>query len=90
MSTLGIVFLCFALVVITISIMLVIYEDKILILVALFGVALLLVPIIEIKETPTNNDVKNGKAHYVETKHQEIGSDYSIRYSTYEIKWKEE
>lgn len=90
MSTLGIGFLCFALVVITISIMLAIYEEEILILVALFGVALLLVPVNEIKETPTDNDVKKGKAHYVETKHQEIVDNDTIRYSTYEIKWKEE
>lgn len=90
MSTLGIVFLCLALVVITISIMLAIYENEFLILAALIGVALLFAPVMETKETPTDNDVKNGKAHYVETKHQEIGGDDTIRYSTYEIKWKEE
>ena len=90
MSTLGIVFLCLALVVITISIMLVIYEEQVLLLVALIGAMLLIVPIVEIQETPNDNDVKNGKAHYVETKHQEIGGNDTIRYSTYEIKWKEE
>jgi hypothetical protein len=90
MSTIGIVFLCLALVVITISIMLGIYEKQILILVALFGVGLLLVPVKEIQETPNDNDVKNGKAHYVETKHQEIVGNDTIRYSTYEIKWEEE
>lgn len=90
MSTIGIVFLCLALVVITISIMLAFYEEPILILAALIGAALLIVPIVEVGETPKDNDVKSGKAHYVETKHQEISGDDTIRYSTYEIKWKEE
>ena len=90
MSTLGIVFLCLALVLITISIMLSIYVDEIIILVGVLGAVLLIVPIADITETPKVNDVKNGKAHYVETKHQEIASDDTIRYSTYEIKWKEE
>jgi hypothetical protein len=90
MSTLGIVFLCLALVLITISIMLAIYDEQVLILVSLPGAFLLIVPIVDTVETPKDNDVKNGKAHYVETKHQEIGGDDTIRYSTYEIKWKEE
>ena len=90
MSTLGIVFLCLALVVITISIMLTIYDEQYFILLTLIGAALLIVPLVDIEETPKDNDVKNGKAHYVETKHQEIGSNDTIRYSTYEIKWKEE
>lgn len=90
MSTIGIVFLCLALVVITISIMLAIYEEPVLMLISLFGASLLIVPIVDIEETPKDNDVKSGKAHYVETKHQEICGDDTIRYSTYEIKWKEE
>jgi hypothetical protein len=90
MSTIGIVFLCLALVLITISIMLAFYEDEILILLSLLGVALLIVPIVDIEETPKDNDVKSGKAHYVETKHQEICGDDTIRYSTYEIKREEE
>ena len=90
MSTIGIVFLCLALVLITISIMLAIYKEDIFILIALIGIPLLIVPIVKTAETPKDNDVKNGKAHYVETKHQEICGDDTIRYSTYEIKWKEE
>lgn len=70
--------------------MLVVYESEVLLLVTLIGAILLIVPIVEIKETPKDNDVKNGKAHYVETKHQEIVGNDTIRYSTYEIKWKEE
>lgn len=90
MSTIGIVFLCLALVLITISIMLAFYENEILIKLSLIGAALLIVPIVETVETPKDNDVKSGKAHYVETKHQEIGGNDTIIYSTYEIKWKEE
>jgi hypothetical protein len=82
MSTIGIVFLCLALVLITISIMLACYEDGIFLLFALIGVVLLIVPIVKTAETPKDNDV--------EIKHQEIYGDGTIRYSIYEIKWKEE
>lgn len=89
MSTLGIVFLCLALVVITISIMLAIYDEQALILIALIGAVLLIVPIVDIEGNPKDKDVKNGKAHYIETQHQEIVGNDTIRYSTYKIKWKE-
>lgn len=89
MSTLGIVFLCLALVVTTLFAMLAIYVNPPYIAFSFVGAVLLLVPILDYSTTPTNEDVKSGKAHYVETKHQEICGD-TIRYSTYEIKWKEE
>lgn len=41
-------------------------------------------------DVPKNKDVMEGNAHYIETKHQEIVGNDTIRYSTYEIKWKEE
>lgn len=89
MSTIGIVFLCLVLVVITLFTTLAICVNRQYIAFSFAGAVLLLVPIIDYSTTPTNEDVKNGKAHYVETKHQEICSNDTIRYSTYEIKWKE-
>ena len=38
--------------------------------------------------TPTNKDVKNGKAYYVEQNHVEIVNGDTINnYKTYEIVW---
>ena len=38
--------------------------------------------------TPTNKDVKEGKAHYVEQNHIEIVNGDTINtYKTYQIKW---
>ena len=38
--------------------------------------------------TPTNNDVKEGKAHYIEQNHIEVVNGDTINaYKTYEIVW---
>ena len=89
MSTTGIVFLCFALVIVTFFATLAIYNHPSCIIFSLIGVVLLLVPILDYNITPKNKDVIEGNAHYIETKHQEIVGNDTIRYSTYEIKWKE-
>lgn len=89
MSTLGIVFLCLALVIITLFATLAICENPPYIAFSFIGVVLLIVPFLDHETTPTNKDVKSGKAYYAETKCQEIIGNDTIQYSTYEIKWKE-
>ena len=47
-----------------------------------------IIGIATIDQTPTNNDVKEGKAHYVEQNHVEIvNGDTVNNYKTYEIVW---
>lgn len=44
--------------------------------------------VIILATTPTNKDVREGKAHYVEQNHIEIVNDDTINtYKTYEIVW---
>lgn len=51
--------------------------------ISIFGAA-------ELSMTPTNKDVKNGKAHYVEQNHIEVVNGDTINnYKTYEIVWTE-
>ena len=90
MSTPGIVFLCLALVIITFFVTLAIYYHPSCIAFSGIGAVLLIVPVLDYNTTPKNKDVMEGNAHYIETKHQEIVGNDTIRYSTYEIKWKEE
>ena len=43
---------------------------------------------IALDSTPTNKDVKNGKAHYIEQNHVEVVNGDTINnYKTYEIVW---
>ena len=90
MITIGIVFLCISLIMISTFTVLAICEHEVFVLGVILGVFLLVVPISEISKNPTNKDVENGKAHYVETQHMSISNNDTVRYSTYEIKWKEE
>lgn len=90
MSTFGILMLCISLVLICVFTVLAFRVDDCFVIGTIIGVLLFLVPIIEIGTIPTNKDVENGKAHYVETQHMSISNNDTIRYSTYEIKWKEE
>lgn len=49
--------------------------------ISIFGAA-------ELSMTPTNKDVKNGKAHYVKQTHIEVvEGDTLLKYTTYEIQW---
>jgi hypothetical protein len=46
--------------------------------------------IIAIDSTPTNKDVREGKAHYIEQNHIEVVNGDTINtYKTYEIVWME-
>lgn len=46
---------------------------------------------ITIFDTPTDSDVKNGKAHYVEQNHIEVlNGDTVNTYKTYSMEWKKE
>lgn len=51
-------------------------------------VVLSMVGVITIFDTPTDSDVKKGKAHYVEQNHVEVVNGDTINnYETYEIVW---
>lgn len=51
-------------------------------------VVLSMVGVITIFDTPTDSDVRKGKAHYVEQNHVEVVNGDTINnYKTYEIVW---
>lgn len=91
MSTIGIIFLCIALVAISVFITLAICVDDSLFL---YGIIIGIVPLMfsigDTMDIPKDRDVEQGKAYYVETQHISVRDNDTIRYSTYEIKWKEE
>jgi hypothetical protein len=54
----------------------------------ILSVFLSIIGAVTIFEAPTNTDVKNGKAHYVEQNHIEVlNGDTVNNYKTYEIIW---
>lgn len=89
MSTFGIIMLCVSLILICVFIVLAFCVNEGFVIGTIIGVFLLVVPISEISKNPTNKDVENGKAHYVETQHMSISNNDTVRYSTYEIKKEE-
>lgn len=47
-----------------------------------------IISIVTINQTPTNSDVKEGKAYYVEQNHIEVVNDDTVNnYKTYQIVW---
>lgn len=57
-------------------------------LILLLTVLLSMVGVITIFDTPTDSDVRKGKAHYVEQNHVEVVNGDTINnYKTYEIVW---
>lgn len=47
-----------------------------------------IIGIVIINSIPTNNDIKDGKAHYIEQNHIEVvNGDTVNNYKTYQIEW---
>lgn len=54
-------------------------------------VVLSMVGVITIFDTPTDSDIRKGKAHYVEQNHIEVLNGDTINtYKTYSLEWKKE
>ena len=63
-------------------------EEAIWLLFLIFAWFCIMGGVIALDSTPTNKDVKNGKAYYVEQNHIEVVNGDTINtYKTYEIVW---
>jgi hypothetical protein len=63
-------------------------EEAIWLLFLIFAGYCIIGGIISIDSTPTNKDVKEGKAHYIEQNHTEVVNGDTVNtYKTYRIEW---